>query len=493
MGKKIDIEIIFSDQKGAAEARKIAEKMIYVFYMSGCRYLPFDNTGLVNYDGWSHYPERNEKRERIQSFQNLCEDYLGEHRILLLKTWLDDLRRQLFVKAKEVTEQIRLDGARFVFSDCTGIRHDRSIETMYYVDFFSMLCFMLAALYPEITFEGMRRIVDPGTRYGNRILTHAVYDKSALVFEQMEGDPAYGFTIVSWTRAEDMFEKHVRRFPFIRVDILTDDLAAVEQDEDLREWIRGVNDVQMEMAAAELCFIKAFPNPRSYVMLHASSREMCVKHRDELLALLAGRGYQAKTFSILYEDEFLESGMVIPGSVTRIGDRLFSNKRGLQKIVLPDNITEIGEMAFEYCSSLKEAVIPDSVTKIDNYAFYCCANLKTVTLSRKLETVSTGMFCGCPSLENVLLPESVTVIETYAFSGCKSLKSMIIPAGVRKIEKEAFHGCGSLKMIEIPDCVAEFGEGIFKDCSPGLVIRGKKGSEAERYAGENGIAFEADS
>ena len=100
------------------------------------------------------------------------------------------------------------------------------------------------------------------------------------------------------------------------------------------------------------------------------------------------------------------------------------------------------------------------------------------------------MFCSCPELEGITIPDRVKLIERFAFSRCVSLKGVVIPEKVREIRDEAFKGCTGLKTIVIPAGTVRIGKNVFRDCGPDLVIRGEKGSEAERYAAENGIKFE---
>ena len=70
-------------------------------------------------------------------------------------------------------------------------------------------------------------------------------------------------------------------------------------------------------------------------------------------------------------------------------------------------------------------------------------------------------------MTSVTSPDSVTSIGDYSFSGCSGLKSVTIPKSVKAIGAVAIEN------------------------SADITIRGVPGSEAERYANENGIPFEA--
>ena len=63
------------------------------------------------------------------------------------------------------------------------------------------------------------------------------------------------------------------------------------------------------------------------------------------------------------------TSLIIPDSVTNIGDYAFSGCRSLTDIVIPDSVTNIGDYAFWNCGSLTNIVIPNSVTSIGDNAF----------------------------------------------------------------------------------------------------------------------------
>ena len=71
---------------------------------------------------------------------------------------------------------------------------------------------------------------------------------------------------------------------------------------------------------------------------------------------------------VISPDKLIGS-LVLPDSVTEIGDYAFSDCSSLTSIVIRDGITEIGDYAFSEYTGLASIVIPDSVTSIGGNAF----------------------------------------------------------------------------------------------------------------------------
>ncbi len=137
-------------------------------------------------------------------------------------------------------------------------------------------------------------------------------------------------------------------------------------------------------------------------------------------------------------------------------------------------IVENGTLTkFEADEHVREVYVPDCVRRIGCRAFFEA------------------------SVEKVVIPDSVTVIEPDAFAD-SGIEEIEIPDSVTTIETWAFSGCGALREIRIPDSVTSIGAwaiGYREDqYHPWLdpipfgrpvIIYGKKGSEAERYAKDN--------
>ena len=158
------------------------------------------------------------------------------------------------------------------------------------------------------------------------------------------------------------------------------------------------------------------------------------------------------------------TSLVIPDSVTNIGDYAFSGCRSLTDIVIPDSVTNIGNFAFWNCRSLTNIVIPDSVTNIGDNAFEYCFSLSNLIIPDGVTSIGDGAFVGCTSLTDIVIPDSVTNIGDYVFDECFSLSNLIIPDGVTSIGDYAFDECSSLTEVVIPDSVTSIGDYAFSGC-----------------------------
>ena len=190
----------------------------------------------------------------------------------------------------------------------------------------------------------------------------------------------------------------------------------------------------------------------------------------------------------LYLNGELVTELVIPDSVTSIGNYAFHNCRSLTSITIPDSVTTIGDSAFYNCYSLTSITIPDSVRSIGNIAFpehlykryNDCYYLPTknseygflyapidrdivnVRIHADCKTINAGAFSSCGSLTNVIIPDSVTTIGDSAFRDCNNLTSVTIGNSVTTIGDGAFSFCDSLEDVYITDiaawCAIDFGD-----------------------------------
>ena len=155
------------------------------------------------------------------------------------------------------------------------------------------------------------------------------------------------------------------------------------------------------------------------------------------------------------------TNIIIPNSVTSIGDNAFYDCSSLTSITIPDSVTSIGHSAFSDCSSLMSITIPDSITSIGDYAFKCCSSLTSITIHDCVTSIGDAAFFGCSSLTSITIPDSVTSIGDSAFRGCSSLMSITIPDSVTSIGDNAFYKCSSLIYIILHDRLTNIGDSAF--------------------------------
>ena len=135
-----------------------------------------------------------------------------------------------------------------------------------------------------------------------------------------------------------------------------------------------------------------------------------------------------------------------------------------EKVIIPNGVKQIKD-AFKGCTGLKSVVIPDSVTNIGNAAFYGCTSLTDIRIPESVTNLGAYAFEGCKSLKEITIPSGVTLIRLGTFIGCTSLTSITIPNGVMRIGDEAFRGCTGLTSVTMPDSVRELGSSVFGGCS----------------------------
>jgi len=183
----------------------------------------------------------------------------------------------------------------------------------------------------------------------------------------------------------------------------------------------------------------------------------------------------------IYSDEDTEiTNLIIPNSVTSIGNGAFSDCSGLTSVTIGNSVTSIGEDAFRYCRGLTSVTIPNSVISIGNVAFHECSGLTSVHITDIAAWCRISfynaysnplyyakhLFMDGKEITDLVIPNSVTSIGERAFSYCSGLTSVTIPNSVISIGYQAFYGCSGLTSVTIGSGVTSIGGSAFNgvDC-----------------------------
>jgi hypothetical protein len=135
----------------------------------------------------------------------------------------------------------------------------------------------------------------------------------------------------------------------------------------------------------------------------------------DLSACIANGNTASDDMNIIKANDLVK-GIILPSTLTAIGDAAFASCENLTSITIPNSVTSIGGAAFSN-SGLTSVTIPNGVTRIDVAAFAICHNLTSVTLPNSLTSIGYEAFERCRSLTSITIPASVTSIGYEAFAG----------------------------------------------------------------------------
>ena len=152
------------------------------------------------------------------------------------------------------------------------------------------------------------------------------------------------------------------------------------------------------------------------------------------------------------------------------GSSIYEYNMVINTIILPESITAIGESAFSGCTGLTgNLILPDGLTKIESRAFSSCSGFTgDLVISDGITTIEAAAFRSCSGFTgNLILPDGVTAIESDAFANCTGFTgNLIIPGGVTTIGSEAFRGCSGITGdLIIPDGIKTIGDMAFYGCT----------------------------
>lgn len=188
--------------------------------------------------------------------------------------------------------------------------------------------------------------------------------------------------------------------------------------------------------------------------------------------------------------------VVVPDSVTEIGEFCFSGANDLVSLTLPDGLAELPSGALESCFRLIDFDLPQGLTKIGASAlqfnqylthldfpsglteieplnFIGLFGLESLTLAEDNEAFALDSANGLlltadgtrllhcfsdivPAAE-ITLPEGLKTIDPFAFHYDYDVEKIVLPEGTESIGAMAFAMCPYLTEIVIPASVTEIG------------------------------------
>lgn len=162
-------------------------------------------------------------------------------------------------------------------------------------------------------------------------------------------------------------------------------------------------------------------------------------------------------------------------TVTSIGRNAFFSS-AVENIILPESITSIGDFAFAGSSLLKSIKLPAGVADIGINVFDGCFSLTDIDIAgtnTEYRSIS-GVLYDKPGTSLLIYPQgrdSEAIISpateslgARSFYGCYLLPEITIPQGVKIIGDNTFYFCNNLTSVSLPASVTSIGRSAFADC-----------------------------
>lgn len=143
------------------------------------------------------------------------------------------------------------------------------------------------------------------------------------------------------------------------------------------------------------------------------------------------------------------NNVIIPASVTKIGDYAFESNENITAIIIPESVTAIGELAFDGCTALETVIIPESVTSLGRMAFSECDHLNNVYVLPAIPSFYDDIFWDINDDCHFYLHGngydndndwSSNVIDRYA--NCTIIYSLALESGITATGSAAFTANG---------------------------------------------------
>ena len=237
--------------------------------------------------------------------------------------------------------------------------------------------------------------------------------------------------------------------------------------------------------------------------------------------------------------------IVIPNTVTKIGDEAFKGNKKVTGVTIPGSVVDIGNNAFEACENLKKVAFtnPGEARKnllIRLSAFKDCTKLTDVEIPARVKQIVGNIFKGCTSLmeikvnannpyyfaqdgvlfgpalveyspkydDNYVLlaypagrqgeytipsqvnEKTIDQVWTSGFEGAAGLTDITIPASIGRLGTAAFESTGLTHVI-IPDTVQQVDPAVFQNCTSLVSVKLPAGlTEIDQYMFANCISLQ---
>lgn len=191
-----------------------------------------------------------------------------------------------------------------------------------------------------------------------------------------------------------------------------------------------------------------FPNDDDALVqqMIAVAQSLCVFHRKgEQVNPASDFAYTADGGEVTITDYIGTSEHVLIPSeiggfpVTMLADKAFYEKH-VTTVVVPDSVTEIGEACFSGDNYLVSLTLPDGLAELPPIALESCYSLMDFELPKGLKTIGAGALQAIFYLTHLTIPAGVTDIEQMNFLMMHGLEEVSVAEGSTSFTYDAENG-----------------------------------------------------
>lgn len=125
--------------------------------------------------------------------------------------------------------------------------------------------------------------------------------------------------------------------------------------------------------------------------------------------------------------------------VTALADKAFYEKH-VTTVVVPDSVTEIGDLCFSGDNYLLSLTLPDGLAELSYGALESCYSLMDFELPKGLKTIGAGALQAIFYLTHLTIPAGVTDIEQMNFLMMHGLEEVSVAEGSTSFTYDAENG-----------------------------------------------------
>ena len=163
-----------------------------------------------------------------------------------------------------------------------------------------------------------------------------------------------------------------------------------------------------------------------------------------------------------------------------IGANVFKDNTTISSIVIPNSVTSIGEGAFSGCTGLEKVYIND-------LAAWCGIDFGSADANPLY--YAKNLYLNGELLTELSIPAEIAEVKDYAFYNCNGVTNIDIVDGVKSIGNSAFYGCSDLETLYISNTIESIGDYAFAECNN--IIDIKIGSKKAIAASKNIFSSDA--